>query len=202
MAELQQQLRLYPRGFLGAVLQGDELQMRPGYLENNRGFHSIQVRDLKSRDAYDQPNPQVQLLYTQYIQQSVDSENFDFRRQVLQTALSAFGTPYFNEWFEAQFKNPTAGDLHGRFLVDTLRYIQDGRREMSVQTWSSIVTLESAKGGRIGEMPQYAREFFRIGQPYKRPCKMSDIVQDWCAHPAGFDDLLGSLYVLFGSSGK
>lgn len=189
-------LKLYPRGFLGAML-GVRAERRMALRENNRGFQTAEVRELKNQNSFDAPNPDVEALYDTYQSQQGVSGAFEFRRDVLLTALAAFGTTTFEAWFEAQFKNPSAGDLHGRFLVDTLKFISEGRREMRLETWASLISIVSA-GGHIGPFPAAAKEFFGIGRQYRESFSLTEIIQRWCSQPGGFEDMLGTLHILFG----
>lgn len=189
-------LKRYPRGFLGAVLgmRGEHLaaNSRPSL---NYGTGGLTVAPQTQPDT---SNADVEALYNQYIHQHENTRNFEFCERVLRTALSAFGTVTFEAWFEAQYKNPSAGDLHGRFLLDTLKFLREGRRNVSLETWGSLIGIASA-GSDIGEMPQEAKEFFGIGQSYRESYSMTELLQRWMSQPSGFEDLLGTLHILFGN---
>ena len=113
-------------------------------------------------------------------------------------ALGAFGKYSFFHWFQWQYDSPMAGEMHGRFLLDTLQFLEKGRRSMCLENWSALITIDHSGSG-IGKLPPEAREFFAIGKSYGRDVDLASILQLWNSHPSGFEDLLGSLHILFGA---
>jgi hypothetical protein len=198
----QKVLRLYPRGFLGADHQ-PQMVRSPNAVSSIISQKFQYHIDLRSGGNAIQliANPHVEALYSQYIKRSVLTGSFEYREQVLAAALISFGTPDFNLWFESQFKSPACGDLHRRFLDDTLKFLNTGRREMSLETWGSLVTITD-EGDHIGQLSDYAKDFFGIGKGAtihsRRNYLVTDVVQMWCSQPNGFEDLLGTLHILFG----
>jgi hypothetical protein len=191
---------VYPRGFLGSILaprieksaapfeaQYRQLQPSLNILQNNTG--SILV------------NENVESLYSKYIRNTYKASSFDFQRLVLTTALGAFGSQSFDFWYLKQFESPSVGDLHRKFLEDCLRFIMTGRRDMSLQTWDSLIDY-SDSGELRGQVSDMAADFFGITtNGYVRQRRMTtlvDVLQGWCAQPNGLEDLLQSLHILFG----
>lgn len=175
-------LQLYPRGFLGE-------QTVP-----QTGPSSGRSRPV--------PHLAVEKLYTQYINRAVNTTSSEFRRKILIVALRAFGTRDFEVWLSSQHQSPVAGDNHMGFLEDTVQFLATGKRDLDVQTWLSILD-----GGDTGEVSsghsELAKEFFGISsnglnrEPRNR--SMVDVVQVWCSHPGGIEDILCTLHVLFGN---
>lgn len=191
------QLKLYPRGFIGAVLAPRVIKKHT-QAETNQGFRTQDVAVLANQNRFDTPNPVVEELYNTYLLDSQSAKSFDFRQRVLQAALTAFGHLNFQLWFQTQYDNTSAGELHGRFLVDTLKFLDRGRREMSLETWAAIITIDSGSD-TIGPLPKEARDFFGIAQSWKRESDYPSIIQLWCSQPGGLEDLLGTLHILFGA---
>lgn len=196
------QFKLYPRGFLGAMLEGrHERQVQ--FQEDVRGFNASRISVFGKQNDVDHGNSDIEALYMQSNrQQGAATTAFDFRKKVLIVALNAFGTNQFDVWYDAQFKSPLAGDLHHRFLEDTLRFIREGRREMGLETWDALLT-NTDSGDHSDSLSEYANEFFGISSGgfnrYQQNGELTDVIQMWCSQPNGIDDLLGTLHLLFGN---
>lgn len=197
----QSSMMLYPRGFLGARM-GPQIKKYPRATD-------AQVRSLQNNVSLFQPgvvtlpsNENVESLYRSYISHAASMTDFDFRRKVLITALSAFGTPLFDYWFMQQLHSPSCGDMHRRFLDDTLKFISEGRREVSISTWLSLLNF-SDEGEVNFNLSERAAEHFGISTGgYNRHSKntsLVDNIQMWTSQPNGFEDLLCTLHVLFGA---
>lgn len=194
-------LMLYPRGFLGARL-GPQIKKYPRPTD-------AQVRSLQNNVQLFQPgvaslpsNENVENLFRQYINGSASMGDARFRKKVLITALTAFGTPFFDYWFVQQLHSPSSGDLHRAFLDDTIKFIREGRRDQALETWASL--LDFTDSGEVNtQVSEYAAEFFGIStngqQRIRRMSSLNEIIQDWTSKPNGFGDLLHTLHVLFGS---
>lgn len=143
------------------------------------------------------PNPAVEALYSTIIRNGVHADSFEFRKQLAVTALNAFGTKDFYEWYIAQHQSPACGDSHGKYLLDTLKFIQTGKRDMSVETWGSILFMTD-EGDDISEAKdKFIEDFFGSVQ-YQRNRNLVDVIQSWLSQPTGANDLLYSLHILFG----
>lgn len=193
-------LKLYPRGFLGAVLQ-NKMQRQKALAESNQGFSLRNLLVMRDQNDFHVPNGTVEEIYQSYMHDCASTASFEFRHKVLLCAFNAFGTDDFRLWFEMQYQNPSAGDLHGRFLVDTLHFLSTGQREMCLENWSRLLTL-TASPDDIGPVPEYARNYFGQTQSNLSGRKVSttDAIESWCRKPTGFQDLVGTLHILFGST--
>lgn len=197
------QLRLYPRGFLGGDLQ-PQIERTPKPFGEPLAQQTYRVTDYKTGTNGLVANPHIEAIYAQYIKQSANTGSFEFRKQIIQLALVSFGTLRFDIWFAAQYRSPSAGDLHNRFLIDTLRFIMRGRRDMSLETWGSLLTITD-EGDKIGKMPPEAIKYFGmiqngVLQNTESNMFLIDVLQQWCSKPNGLEDLLGTMHILFGNA--
>lgn len=193
-------MRLYPRGFLGADIK-PQVQKTPKPFSDNVMRQTFHVEDFKTAKKDLFANPAVEALYANYIRRSATTGDFAFREQILKAAMSAFGTMSFEFWFLSQYKSPACGDLHNRFLTDTLRFIREGNRELSLETWSALLVI-TGENDPVGPMSEYAKVFFGITSNYgqgRQNTLLVDVLQQWCSHPNGMEDLLGTLHLLFGN---
>lgn len=200
MSDLQK-FRVYPRGFLGIdIARHFERTPKPFTVE----FSNHQYRATGGmQDGNEIPvNPHVENIYSTYLKNEINVSSLEFREKVLSVAFDAFGVSRFDVWMLAQFKNPAAGDFHRRFLEDTIKFIQTGKRDIPLETWGALIQITD-EGNHIGSMPESIREFFDLGaQPNnqnKWNLSVVDIVTDWCSHDGGFEDLIGTLHIFFGN---
>lgn len=198
------QIRMYPRGFLGDNFH-PQTSRTPNRIGQEMKRFQYHAEGMIGTDKAPQitANPYVEALYAQMIKRTGNISSFEYREQILSAALAAFGTHDFQAWFETQFKSPACGEIHRRFLDDTLKFISEGRREMSLETWNALVLITD-EGNPIGVMSEYSKKFFG-GQMndgiirQRLNYKLTDIIQDWCSKPNGLEDLLGTLHILFGN---
>jgi hypothetical protein len=195
-------LRLYPRGFLGRALS-PRLAVKP------RPF-DVRIRTtpiasvVTPQQGVAEANAAVEMLHAQYVRRAAVTMSFEFREKVLIAALDAFGTVSFTDWYHSQPESPAFGDTHQRFLDDTLRFILQGRRYLSLESWASFL-LPTDAGIRPVEGGEIEEEFFSYmesAQPVTGgtgTVLLADVIQQWTSRPGGIEDLLGTLHLLFGN---
>lgn len=200
MADTLQKFRVYPRGFLGVDV-AQHFDRTPKPYAQQLGYQQYTATG-GQQDGNDIPiNPHVESLYSDYIRNVVNTSNFEFRRRALLVAFQAFGTPRFDIWMLAQYKNPAAGQLHGKFLEDTIHFLQTGRRDMALETWASLITITD-EGNRVGKAPESIIKYFDLDSPSNLRSTdnsmLVNTIQSWCSKEGGLEDLIGTLHILFG----
>lgn len=135
-------------------------------------------------------DPEIIALYQIYLNRTVDTSGWSFRKRVLANALRLFGE--FKLWTETQSVNPVINGYNLEFLSDTLNFIQTGQRRMGIMQWFELLNEVS----EISTVDQHTRL-----SPITIPALQSTerTLQKWCSHPNGFDDLMLSLNVFFGA---
>lgn len=192
--------KVYPRGFLGAQLQ-DRVQKETRLHEDNQGFVPVKVSAYKTSNGVNDFNHAIEELYGSYIREDPSSTGFEFRERVLKASLGAFGTGNFTAWFLAQLESPFVGSMQRDFLDDCLRFLNKGRRELSLENWASLLVISNADEGNM-RPSQFAQDYLGLGRSGQVAPSMSvaDAVQSWCSKPNGMEDLLGSMHILFGAA--
>lgn len=195
------QFRMYPRGFLGGNLQPQLVRSppHPGDVQRmSYRYHVDAMTPAANTDLV--ANPYIENMYSQYIKRSVNTNAFAYREKVLKATLSAFGTSSFEQWFMVQYKSPACGDLHKRFLDDTLKFIRTGRREMALETWAALLTITD-EGDAIGTFSNASNEYFSFNSTNRDPQDylVTSTIQRWTSHASGFEDMLGAMHILFGN---
>ena len=81
-------------------------------------------------------------------------------------------------------------DLHFRFLQDTVEYIKTGRRNMSIHTWMQLLVVP---GQSISK-----KHLAKTAYSMKSDSYRNVSVMQWLTHEGGLQDLVLSLYIIFG----
>jgi hypothetical protein len=188
--------RVYPRGFLGASL-GEQIKPTERAFAAQIKSHTYHPDWFRGSNNPKEINQNIEALWRHLNDGYHAVDSMEFREKALRVALNAFGTKDFYEWITIQIKGPSTGDLHLRFLQDTLEFIETGKRSMSLHSWTSMLSLSPITHNDTHNEGQF-NWFFITGD--KRPKNMSliDVIQRWCGQTGGFIDMIQTLHVLFG----
>lgn len=195
-------LQVYPRGFLGRPLPTAVLKKEtPFSVEKNRRQFTLSLLD--SHDRKRVGHPVVENLFSKYIRAEGNINYSVFREQIFKAAMDLFGGRDFYFWYQAQKASPLYGDYQKRFLEDTILYLKTGKRELSLVSWGTLITV-SADLDPAGPESKFVNEFFGEsilgdGQRIAKNRDIVDILQLWWSKPAGVGDLLYTLHILFGN---
>lgn len=162
-------VKVFPRGYSGG-------QSRNQSNFTNRGGDA-EMSELWA--VYSAPNNQ--------------STGWSFRKRVLKTAKRLLTDN--SNWFIAQDKNPNVVEYNYQFVVDTLRFIGTGRRQININAWGDLVS-HAPTGGLKGVSERH--EIADIFRTLQLTTSVDALIQLWCSHPKGFDDLINSINILFG----
>lgn len=194
--------KIYPRGFLGAMMP-TSLQKKPSNQSWRAGV-SFDVSIFEPNDSkIVTVNPEIENFYAAFIRKDLLERDFDFREDVLRTVLNAFGTKSFEAWYLAQLQSPSFGDMHRRFLDDCINFFVSGKRDLSIQTWDSLIDSsdEPLTDPKLSERAQrffYGKKFVSELSQNGNPT-IVEVVHDWISKPGGFSDLLITAHILFGN---
>lgn len=141
------------------------------------------------------PDPAWTQLYADYKNGKVNGESIEFRMQVIAIARRLFGN--FNEWLDAQDQNPKISEQAYELVVDTIRFLNVGRRPVDI----------SCRIGIIAD--QIVNNRYSNPKAVERRTKLRDLLQvdrsevlfRWVQPRGGFGDLVQTLNVFFGEPG-
>lgn len=165
------QYTLYPRFYTTSSLRGDGVQISEG-------------------DAT------VVALYDFYVNRTVSSTTWRFRKEVLETAIRLFGN--IGQWLADQDHNPRVVGYNLLFIKDTVRFVRTGERQMRPETWIELVN-ENEEG--LLPVSHAQNDTLRMVLATDEQ-KTSAFLAKWCSQPNGVEDLVCTLHVLFGHSRK
>lgn len=123
-------------------------------------------------------------------------QEMDFREQVLIQAFKLFKTDKLTTWIRAQNEKPSLSNIHNVFLLETIKFASGiEKRSLENVQWISLIDYsDRAQAVRV-DMDDYFRE---DSDKLYVPMKMDRFIQSWVSQINGFEDLLISLYVIFG----
>jgi hypothetical protein len=190
---------IYPRGFIGFDIGAIKTKSKiTDFLQTVRG---IEFNRPIQKDANTYPsNPTIDLLWKEYVTGVSFTTAFAFRERILVAALNAFGTTDFYEWCKLQQSNPYLTTTHKKFINDTFSFINGNKRSVSISSWLSIVRIDHTQGDKDTGLQLNTKEFFKQDWPVdiQPSTSLVSTLGSWTANPNGFEDLLGTLMVLFG----
>lgn len=197
-APLFQGFRIYPRGFLGASVGIDgSLSDRP--FMSQIQTHQYHPEMFQPPKMPKEVNNNVERLWQTVLDKQGIVGSFEFREKILQVAFEAFGTISFFDWIAVQLKGPSTGDMHIEFLKDTMKFIMTGKRKLSLHSWTDVLTLSSITSNETVTEAEIASFFVNADTKQGMNIQLIDVIQRWCAQEGGFEDLVQTLHVLFGS---
>lgn len=158
-----------------------------------RGYSGGQVQTGPTHETRE-GDREITRLYEASTQPHNQSATWTFRRQVIAAAKRLLGTDRPN-WFLTQDGNPLVQAYNYQFILDTLRFIGTGRRRISIYAWPDLLSNHPDQGlDDISERNDIAQQFRELGVDLQ----VESLIQLWCQHRGGFDDMLCTLYLLFG----
>lgn len=156
-----------------------------GFVRNGVGF---------SGEVRSQGDEELGILHKTLIGGTVNHQGWTYRDQVLRCAVRLLGN--FYAFANQQALNPLLSRYNYEFFIDTLEFIEHGHRRVSIQNWLDLLEEDpkpSADHMKRSRFSTTKTPFSVIG------LDTASVVARWCSHPQGFEDLVMSLHVMFGS---
>ena len=202
-ADLNGTFKIYPRGFLGSV-QSPTVERSATGTSNDAGLVGRLQYDMTLFDANKSKKITANMIIDKHYRDFVRSGsiNFNKREQVFIAALNAFGTKNIYQWYCAQFESPSFGETNRTFLDDIFKFIQTGRRALPLTNWNSLVRADETNDGNR-QLGTHASSYFGCGTVDNMPIRYTSVqqfLQDWLSREGGFNDMIFSLFILFGVS--
>lgn len=134
----------------------------------------------------------VQYLYDFHVNRTGNTTNWQFRKQVLQSALRLFGE--LDQWLLLQARNPRVAGNNAAFIHDTLNFIRTGERQLAIENWIELLDEDDD----MSPIPTlgHAKETFALHAGETT----IQLLQNWAKQAGGMQDLLCTLHVLFGQA--
>lgn len=188
--------------------------IRPDLNENDTTFQSF----ILDKGYLNDPNifffeRGLNGLFAEYTKDFDKGSKWDFKEQCIKSIVRALGTYSFMEWIEYQLDSPHITEVHSKFLKDTLQFLRTGKRDISVETWYSVVTIKSVTNKKRGSLDGISKNFSTLPSSecmelclYQNqnsrlfntsysditvlPVAVRDLITIWLGRAGGFHDLM------------
>lgn len=161
---------------------------------------------LRKEDVLDgEVDLEIEKLFNLYNRIATEVNLKDLRLQTLQHAFDYF-SPFngFENWVTFNIKEVPLTGLQARFLEDTLKFIQTGRRDIGITGWEYLLRQDNEGSSANAEniiIKSKEAKVSKLAYPYTFKNKGSNYhdtsLGRWLSHPYGFQDMIWSLKILF-----
>lgn len=139
--------------------------------------------------------PIVNNLHKEYTNDNNIINDIDFREKIIKVAFQVFDNKTLSEWITMQNDFGILTQLHKQFLIDTFNYAYNlniiNERSMPISQWRSLLTV-SDRNNEVSLNDTFGDNNNHIDTP------MTETLSRWLSLPNGFEDLLMTLYIIFG----
>lgn len=95
--------------------------------------------------------------------------------------------------FLVQSQSPSVSSLHADFLIDTMRFIRHGKREINTSSWNALLKSPTQVNDWY-DIKAEVKEFIQIVD-----CPtLSKLIVKWVSQKNGIYDLLNTIHVMYG----
>lgn len=148
--------------------------------------------------SYSEGDKEVSELFDQYMSGSISLESWKLRCGVITSAVRLIGD--FRNFLRLQEKFVEKEGYRYEFLQDTLRFLRTGQRQVALPTWYTLVEGDAAYEPNPTKLSSRSSGAGLIALLEETGLQHSSYayLSEWCLKPAGVNDLLCTLHVLFG----
>lgn len=154
------------------------------------GYHGGQADSLPLV-AFRDGQPEVVALFNEFCAPGAATATWAFRRRIIRLAKKIFTSQ--SNWFIGIDDDKTIQNYNYEFILDTVRYIATGHRRISVHSWPDLIGHNQPN--------LVSKEHTAVRALFKELALVNDMValiQRWCTHKGGVEDLMYTLNILFG----
>ena len=138
------------------------------------------------------------VLYNRYVNRTENTNCWEFRQKAIDNAIRAFGD--IKQWLNLQQFNTHLCDIAFDFIHDTVRYINTGERTVSTHTAGALI--QAAVNNRVIGGGYTGRVVRQVILADALKVKPENLIQTWLSYEGGFEDMLCTMYILFGKRTK
>ncbi len=171
-------------------------KVRPFSDDSGRSYSGGQNKTLR-RLVLLEGDPRVDALFLEFVNAPKTTIYWDYRDRFIRLTQELIAGNI--NWFLKQDSNPIITDMRMSFLLDTVRFIQTGKRHVSIHSWKSMLEMESGDVCDVSKR-QVMRELFRTFELETfDEIDNNTFIQNWLSHKNGFDDMVFTINYLFGT---
>lgn len=192
---------VFPRGFIGVATTSLNV-------EKNKKTATDKIIELRYKNTETEVdsgayNLNITKLHSDLID-SLVSDKLSFNKAVIIEAFKSFGDNNFADWIRLQKNSRYFTVNHQKFILETLKFIETGKRDTSIRTWEVILHREIIDDAEhVSKNPKFDTElknFFtkQLDDGLALSNSLLRIIPQWLSHRGGNEDLLLTLNIIFG----
>lgn len=117
--------------------------------------------------------------------------SFEYLQRAGEACAYVYGD--FHAWCKIHALAANITTTQFDFIIDTIRYILTGKRQMQLVLWANVVKLQP--GLQITEKQRSTR--LQILEAQLAACPVN-VVPMWCSHEGGLEDMVIATAIMFG----
>lgn len=200
------QQTVYPilqSGFIGITDKGLK---RPDPVEPTFR-EAVIFKEFKAPLAKYKYSPDVSDLFFDWSARPELLRNFEFREKIIKAAFQSFGTMSIYTWFLLQNEKPTVSEMHRVFLIETLEFIANCTpRKIQPVQWTRLLEADLKSDKIVIDLKKHFVNDLtaeqNIGVTRRLPLKTDEFLTRWLQCPNGFEDMLVTLFTIFGERSR
>lgn len=152
---------------------------------------------LKSKSLYFY-HKEINDIYEDWRGDATLMKSMEFRERIIKAAKDAFNSYSIYQWFLMQGNTETLTELHQKFIYDTLAFVQGQKRAIEAVQWIRLLEAsEKTQGVKINVDRYFDNVNFKQEAKFSSSA-LSTFLVLWTSRPNGFEDLMITLFVIFG----
>ena len=136
----------------------------------------------------------VVALWNDYTSPDHREFGWSFYKRAIRLAVRFFVSD--EVWFKQMERNASIHGYNYEFILDTLRFIATGKRNISIHMWSELVS--HVYDGNVEVDKRHTISNYMKANAVSFRSRDVGMIQQWVAQPNGIDDLIATLNILFG----
>lgn len=195
-------LVVFPRGFIGRANSGLNKETNNETMADK--IEAIRYNNMSREQTIEVYNLNVTEMFNVMINQRLAHDKLQFVKAVIYEAYRNFGDRDFMDWISIQRESRYFTRNHQEFILDTMRFIETGKRNTSTRTWEVLLRRNLIDDSQsVHNHPRYAKcvaGFFSSLAVDGKPLTgaMDRVISQWLSHRNGHEDLLLTLNIVFG----
>lgn len=141
---------------------------------------------------------EVDELYEEWSKNNTLIKTMEFREKIIKAAKNAFNNISIYNWLNIQKYANTVTSTHVNFISETIDFVLGSPRSIQTSQWIRLLEVSEKAQSINLDIDKYFNKNNIQNQVKFSSSLLTDFIVTWVSQPNGFEDMLLSLYVIFG----
>lgn len=141
---------------------------------------------------------EVDDLYEEWSKNNTLIKTMEFREKIIKAAKNAFNNISIYNWLNIQKYANTVTSTHVNFISETIGFVLGSPRSIQTSQWIRLLEVSEKAQSINLDIDKYFNKNNIQNQVKFSSSLLTDFIVIWVSQPNGFEDMLLSLYVIFG----